>query len=392
MIAVVVSATFITYSYVGYPALAWLVSRTRPDRHPPEAAPAAVSVVIAAYQEADVIEEKLRETLTFADEVSSLQIIVAVDGEDPTVDAARRVADPRIEVLHHPRRRGKSAAIADAVTRASGEILVFTDANARVRPGSVRALTRWFADPDVGVSSGAKHLRAEAAPSGREESAPRGEGAYWRYESLLKQWETRAGSTVAVVGELLAIRRELMGSLPSHIVNDDFFLAMHALRCGYSVVYEPAAATDEPASATLADERMRRRRIVAGRGQAGREWKSVLPYRRPAVMVAVASHKFTRPLVPWAALVGVASGLRCLLRPRRRGDRATGAVVTVVSAVFSAAALGAPHLPSRPAALRRAGDLCRMLANANVAALQGSVDHLRRRTTTLWPRVSRSTR
>jgi poly-beta-1,6-N-acetyl-D-glucosamine synthase len=388
MLVMTVAAGTIAYSYIGYPTIAWIVSRTRRGRRrPPIESTAPVTVIISAYQEADVIEDKIRSTLGLSAEVARLQIVVAVDGDDPTVDAARRVRDDRVEILHHPTRRGKSAAMADAVARADGDIVVFTDANAEVQPGSFAALTAWFGDPEVGVVSGAKQV---ASPDGAR-GDDLGEGAYWRYESKLKQWETRAGTTVAVVGELLAIRRSLVPVIPADIVNDDFFLAMHALRAGYAVVYEPDARTIEAASPSLESERHRRRRIVAGRSQAGRMWSDVLPYRRPIVLAAVVSHKYTRPLVPWAAIAGMAAALAGLVRPTSRRESTMAGVVLTAALLVLGAAAAAPMLPARPRAVRRAAAVCRMLTSANVATAQGTLDDLRGRTTALWPRVTRTT-
>ncbi len=388
MIVMVAASGLIGYSYVGYPAIVRIVSLLRPRRHRPDVeVTATVTVIISAYQEADVIETKIRGTLRLAAEVAGLQVLVAVDGNDPTVDVARHVQDTRVEILHHPERRGKSAAMADAVSRAHGDIIVFTDANAEVQPGSFAALIAWFVHPDVGLVSGAKHVEG---PHG-ERGDDLGEGAYWRYESKLKQWETRAGTTVAAVGELLAIRRSLIPVIPRGIVNDDFFLAMHALRAGYAVIYEPDARTLEPASPSLESERRRRRRIVAGRSQAGRMWSDVLPYRRPVVLAAVLSHKYTRPLVPWAAVAGLAGALTALVRPRSPREMTVASVVLATASVFLCAAAAAPMLPSRPRAVRRAAVVCRMLTSANVAAAQGTLDHARGRTTALWPRVTRTT-
>lgn len=388
MLVMVAGAGVIAYSFAGYPAIAWLVSRVRPPRRRPDVGSVwGVTVVVSAYQEADVIEEKIRSTLRLAVEVAELQIVVAIDGDDPTVDAARLVDDGRVEVLHHAQRRGKSAAMYEAVARARGDIVVFTDANAEVQPGSLAALVSWFADPKVGVVSGAKHVVGSGAADGDD----LGEGAYWRYESKLKQWETRAGTTVAVVGELLAIRRSLIPVIPADIVNDDFFLAMRALRSGYSVVYEPEARTIEAASPSLESERQRRRRIVAGRSQAGRMWADVLPYRRPVVLAAVLSHKYTRPLVPWAAIAGMAAALVALVRPASTRERLMARAVLASASVFLGLAAAAPVLPERPRAVRQAAGVCRMLTNANVAAAQGVIDDARRRTTALWPRVTRTT-
>jgi len=140
------SLGLVAYAFVGYPAIIGLLARARP-RPPlrdPELTP-SVSLVIAAYNEAEVIEAKLADTATTDYPREQLEVIVVADGsDDGTEQRARGV--PGVKVLHEPERRGKLAAIKRAAAAAEGEILVFTDANNRYSPNAVRELVAPFAD------------------------------------------------------------------------------------------------------------------------------------------------------------------------------------------------------------------------------------------------------
>src|SRR5690606_23893730 len=129
------------------------------------------------------------------------------------------------------------------------------------RPDALRYLVQPLADPEVGLVSGSKTVVRDPHVVGD------GEGAYWRYEAFVRRAETQTGSTVAVVGEILAIRRNLYTDIPLDVVLDDAYLCLAVLRAGHRVVYAERAVSVEAPSASRRDELERRRRIGAGRFQ-----------------------------------------------------------------------------------------------------------------------------
>ncbi|PLS76909.1 MAG: glycosyltransferase family 2 protein [Chloroflexi bacterium] len=301
------SILLIVYTFFGYPALLALLARLRPrsvNSH--SGFTPSVSLIIAAYNEADVIEAKLRNCFALDYPHDKLQIIVAADGsDDNTAELAQQ--EPHVTVLFQPERKGKMAAINRAVAEARGEILVFSDANNMYTPDTLRALLAPFADTTVGVVTGRK-----AIDDGKGRELDRAEGLYWRYESKIKQWESQIGSVTGVAGEILAVRRDAFQAPPVGTVNDDFVLAMLAAIDGWRVVYAPDAVSLEPASATLRDEATRRSRIVTGRYQALWQLLPAMLRKRPQLAWQVISHKGLRPVVPFAMLVTLLSNLALL--------------------------------------------------------------------------------
>jgi cellulose synthase/poly-beta-1,6-N-acetylglucosamine synthase-like glycosyltransferase len=282
-----------------------------------------------------------------------------------------------VRVLHRPERQGKLAAVERAAAVARGELLVLTDANNRFEARALRELVAPFADPSVGVVTGRK-----AIDEGGGRALDHAEGLYWRYESRLKEWESRAGSVTAVAGEILAFRREAFPAVPAGTVTEDFAQAMLAAAAGWRVVYAPAAVSLERASATIEDEATRRARLVSGRGQGLARLLPVLVRRRPWLALQVVSHKGLRPLVP-GALAALAVSTAALSR-RRPWARAAGAAQ---GAFYAAAAAGwlAEARGRRLRVLYLPYFFCRM----NLATLEGLRRFALRRQAAAWDRVRR---
>ncbi len=380
MLLFVGSLALIVYAFAGYPAVMALLARTRPRpvRSDPEYLP-SVSLIIVAYNEQDVIETKLRNTADLDYPAERLEVVVITDGsDDATPDKAREHAGVR--VLHRPERAGKLAAMNRAATEARGEILVYSDANNAYSRDAIRRLVAPLADEQVGVVTGRK-----AIDDGSGRALDRAEGLYWRYESLLKTWETASGSVTAVAGEILAFRRAAFVEPPRGTMNDDFVQAMLAAADGWRVVYVPEALSLEPASATIEDEAVRRSRLVTGRGQALRHLMPVLVRRDPRLAWQVVSHKGLRPVVPWA-LVCAAVSNALLLRSRRWAWW----LGTAQALFYGAAGVGMRQ--ARRGGRSRLTYLPYYFCRMNAATLRGTRDYLRGRHDHVWQRVERGPR
>jgi hypothetical protein len=300
----------------GYP-LALLALPARPWRRDDAATP-SLSILIPAFRERDALRRKLEalEGLDYPGE--RLQVIVLAD-EDPELPRIARAARPDALVLFEPERGGKAAGLNRGLAHATGDVVVMTDANNLLEPGSLRAAARHFADPSVWAVAGRR---------GEDGSA------YDRYEDLLRRLETRSGSVAAMSGEFMAARRERVPPFAEGIVNDDFWLLSQIVCAGGRVVYDPDAASTEP-PVSLRGEIGRRSRMGAGRVAALRDVRG-LP---PAFAWRALSHKHGRLALPFLLLgssrraPGCATGRRSgaprcpvgLLRRRRDGRRGRGA-------------------------------------------------------------------
>ncbi len=299
------SVAFLVYAYGGFALLVGLVGLVQRRRVRKLPITPSVSLIIAAYNEEKVIAERLDNALAMDYPRDRLQILVASDGStDGTDDIVASYASKGVLLLSLPR-RGKIRTLNAAVARATGKILVFTDANIMCRADTLRALAANFADAGVGGVAG--HTTYTLDPG--SESSSYGERLYWRYDTWLKKLESQTGSIVSAHGGLYAIRRVLFRPVPDGAVTDDFAISTQVVAQGYRLVFEPEALATEVAVPEAQREFRRRVRLMT-RGLRGVYLRRRLlnPRKYGFYSIILASHKLARRLVPVSlAILGVAS-------------------------------------------------------------------------------------
>jgi len=255
MILFIACIIILTYIYVGYPCLLFILTRIqrrdiRSGSYEPH-----VSILIAAHNEERYIKDTLENKLSLDYPHDKIQIIVISDGSHDKTDEIVRSFDNRnVILIRQEPRAGKTAALNLAVPRATGEILIFSDANSIYESDALRKLLRNFKDPRVGYVTG-KMIYTN--PDGT--TVGNGCSAYMKYENLLRSLETRVGSIVGVDGGIDAVRRELYRPMkPDQL--PDLILPFDVIEQGYRVVYEPEAHLREDTLKRSEDEfRMRTR-------------------------------------------------------------------------------------------------------------------------------------
>jgi cellulose synthase/poly-beta-1,6-N-acetylglucosamine synthase-like glycosyltransferase len=298
------------YVYIGYPVALIVLRRLlhRPVRKGP--AQPFISVLIPAYNEADVIQRKIRNTLETQYPLDRLEIVVASDGSrDNTAALAKELADGgRVRVLDFPVNRGKIHVLNDSVRQLRGDVVVFSDAACMLRPDSIPLLMENFADPAVGAASGLyRIIKPDEANIGNSEDF------YWKYETFLKIQESELASVLGGHGHLHAIRRELYPYPPPGTINDDYVIPVSVIPKGYRAVYEPRAVVLEEAQEMAGFGR--RVRIMAGNVQQLREVKPLLFPPRLLPLFFFLSHKAARLLVPFAMITALLANAMLLDSP-----------------------------------------------------------------------------
>lgn len=303
------SAALVAFTFAGYPLLVWLQARLWPehevpdfDAHDPDAPLPAVSVVLCVHDAADAVVAKLRDLARLDYPRERVEILIACDGcSDGTADACRGMDDGHLRLLEFPQRRGKAACLVDAVAAASGEVLLLVDVRQRIEPAALRRLVARLSDPAIGAVSGALCFESPDGGFGRSVDA------YWRYEKLIREAESRSGSTIGVTGALYAMRRELFQPIPAGTVLDDVLLPMQVLARGRRVVFEPGAVAWDRASGSVGQERRRKVRTLAGNLQLLALAPWLLDPRRNPAWFRFVSHKLLRLVAPWALLLLLAA-------------------------------------------------------------------------------------
>ena len=298
------SAGIVAWVYVGYPAALLLLGALRPRPRLREPVRVPVSVVIAAHDEGAMIAEKVADVRRTAFPAELVQVVVASDGStDATVEEARRAG---ADVVLDLPRVGKITALEAAVEAATGEMLVFSDADARWLPDSLPQLMSAFADPLVG---GVSCAEVSTVPEGADADAVgRGEGLYWRYEQWIKDLEDRIGSTVSASGRLYAIRRSLFVPGYARASTDDFAISTAILRAGHRLAFDRRALVYVEGPDRGSGE-LRRKVRVMNRGLRGALGLGRLlnPLHGGGLAIQILSHKILRRLVPFFLLLLLAA-------------------------------------------------------------------------------------
>ena len=296
-----VAVFLVVYTYMGFPLSVVLRGMLwgRPYKHEELTALPVVSIVISAYNEAKSIGAKLDNVLSMDYPRDFLEVVIASDGSTDGTDAiVERYKEYGVKLLSLPR-LGKAAALNAAVTASSGDILVFSDANSMYKVDAIRELVRPFADPKVGGAAGNQVYRTSTAGG----STTDGEHAYWNFDRMLKQNQSKSGSTLAATGAIYAIRRPLFRPIPDG-VSDDFFTSTGVVAQGYRLVFAPNAIAYEPAAATSQVEFGRKVRVRI------RSWNAFIfrrellnPFRHGFYAIQFFSHKILRYLVVFPLLM-----------------------------------------------------------------------------------------
>jgi cellulose synthase/poly-beta-1,6-N-acetylglucosamine synthase-like glycosyltransferase len=286
----------LVYVYLGYPVVLMLLARLSnraPNSH--DFPDLSVTLLISAYNERQVIAAKLDNALALEYPRERFEILVISDGsDDGTDEIVQGYSRSGLRLVRQEPRLGKSAGLNLGVSQASGQILIFSDANALYQPDAIRHLVRHFSNLRVGYVVG----NARYYEKGAESSSAASEGLYWKLETYLKEKESLFGSVVGGDGAIYAIRRELYTPLLPTDIND-FLNPLQIIAAGYAGVFEPAAVCYEEVADNFSQEYRRKVRIISRSMNALRRIPAVLnPLRNVRHWFALVSHKLLRWLAP----------------------------------------------------------------------------------------------
>jgi len=253
-----------------------------------------VTMVVAAYNEEKVIEEKLKNILDLDYPRDKIVAVIASDGSnDRTNEIVKRYESKSLKLIEYPR-MGKVNVLNKTVPLASGEVVVFSDANTMYNSQAIMELVKHFRDASVGCVCGKlKLINPKSVQSGE------GEGFYWRYETWIKEKESRLGCVAGANGAIYEIRRDLFEEMPSNIINDDFHISMKIMEKGYKVIYENDAVGIEEVAPDFKSEFLRHVRDGAGHYRAILHLIGLLNPMKGIKFFTYVSHRLIRWMVPF---------------------------------------------------------------------------------------------
>jgi biofilm PGA synthesis N-glycosyltransferase PgaC len=307
------------YTYVGYGIVLYalvrfriLIKGKRKVLQPGEYMP-TVTLIVAAYNEEGIMEEKIQNTLSLDYERDKLQLLFVTDGStDASAEIVGRYTGT-IDLMHSTERKGKIHAIHRAMDAVKSEIVIYTDANTFLNKEALKLIVRHYANPEVGAVSGEKRVMQDAVSD-----ATAGEGFYWKYESTLKKWDSELYSVVGAAGELFSVRRSLYRHVESDTILDDFMISMLIAKQGYRIIYEPEAYASEQSSDNIKEELKRKVRIAAGGIQSIMRLLPLLnPFAYPMLSFQYISHRVLRwTITPFLLFISlILNALICINEP-----------------------------------------------------------------------------
>ena len=302
-----ISTALVLYVYAGYPGLLYLLARRKNAKASlNESDLPQIALLISAYNERSVIGEKLRNAIALNYPEDRIEIIVISDcSDDGTDEIVKQFGLEGVRLVRQGERLGKSTGLNLGVQEASGQILVFSDANSIYRPDAIRNLVRHFSDPAVGYVVG----NCAYVDASTQAASAVSEGLYWKLETWLKERESDFGSVVGGDGAIYAIRRELFTPLRATDIND-FLNPLQIIVRGFRGVYDRTALCFEDAGDSFEKEFNRKVRIISRSLNAVRRAPRVLlPWVQPRHWLALISHKVLRWFVPVFLLVALFTSL-----------------------------------------------------------------------------------
>lgn len=364
----------IFWTYIGYPVLLYLISGFVSQRNvQPEGLP-SLTMIIAAYNEAQVIDAKLKNTLELDYPREQLQVIVLSDGsDDGTDERVKGWQHEGIELLRIEGRKGKTSCQNQAVMQAKGEILIFSDANAMYDRDALKLLANAFTDPEVGCAEG---RRLDYSPG--KSAVASNELSYRDYESWIKILESKVASCTGATGPIYAVRRSAYVDLPEEMISDLMEPIMIRFTHGLRQIYVPQAVSREEVLVKMSSEYKRKVRIIT------RCLNSILrvegltnPLQAGSYALQIWSHRLLRWLVPVLSVPMILAAIVLHQQPVQAAFLAlTGLffLVTIAGWILEKLDLGGPSIFRLPY----------YFTSANLAALMAWFNWARGRNILTW--------
>ncbi|MEO5674086.1 MAG: glycosyltransferase, partial [Chitinophagales bacterium] len=303
------SVILLAHSYFIYPLLVRIISIGKKQNKNcfsltgelPE-----VSILLAVFNEEEVMNQKILSTLDSSYPVSKLEFLIGSDAStDDTEEIIRRcsVQFPQIKYYPFKNRTGKAGIMNHLAARAGGEILLLTDANVMFSRQTIFELVKHFKNDSIALVAG-NILNSEVKSDGISKQ----ESTYQAFENNLKYREgVLWGAMMGASGGCYTVRSEYFSPTPENFIVDDFYITIAALEKGGKAICELEASCYEDVSNLSKEEFRRKSRIATGNFQILRRFWKLLSPGRGEMAFAFFSHKILRWLGPFFILTAYLS-------------------------------------------------------------------------------------
>ncbi len=287
------SAFLLFHVYVGYPLTLYVIAGIAKKPWIQATITPSVTILVSAYNEENVIKQKIENCLSLAYPKSQLSIFVCSDGSTDRTNKILEEYEDQIVTACFPERSGKVSVLERAVANITSEIIVLSDANTFFENDAIEKLVRNFADESVGAVSGKVTLVSSVTAHGEPE------GWYYRYEWNIHYLESLIHTQIGVDGAMYAIRRDCFPEYIGKSVNDDFYVGFRTALLGMRVVLDQDARGREPSEGTLQSEFFRRIRVTSLGIKGILALDSWPKLSQPFLLFQLVSHKILRWFTPF---------------------------------------------------------------------------------------------
>lgn len=262
-----ISVFCIVFSYAIYPFILVLIVKLfgkKPQIHEllSDAELPPVTVIIAAYNEEQVIKDRVDNLLQQDFPLDKLTILIGSDGStDKTNDILTAFNEPQLKIHLFQENRGKANVLNDLFEKTEDDIVVLSDANTNFEASAIRRLVTHFKNESVGAVCGELNLYNPNKNDNKD-------NVYWKYEQFLKEKEGQLDALLGANGAIYAIRKKLYVPIPKNTIVDDFLIVMNIAKANYSIIYDKLAVANEEIAPSIKEESKRRVRIGTGNYQA----------------------------------------------------------------------------------------------------------------------------
>lgn len=297
------SAFAMVHTYVLYPLLLKILAggKVLPKHsyYNEEDSPEVI-VLMAAYNEAAVIAQKLESLQALNYPSGKIKILIGSDNSnDGTNEIIQAFADKdhRLELHAFTERNGKPRIINRLVESVQKEttlnpdlLFLMTDASVMLLPDTLRNLVRHTRDPRIALVD--THLQSQ--PAGATGIAV-SEGQYVSGEVMVKHRESLLWQRmIGPFGGCYLLRSNYFEPVPPKFLVDDFHIAMKVFEKGGGAINDLEARCYETSSDEISEEYRRKARIGAGNFQNLQTFKHLLWSGDLSLAFAFTSHKILR--------------------------------------------------------------------------------------------------
>ncbi|MDH5570150.1 MAG: glycosyltransferase family 2 protein [Gammaproteobacteria bacterium] len=285
----------VVYSYIIYPLVLYILGYFFENKIQYGNKRPFVTIIISAYNEEKIIAKKIDNTLSLDYPANSFEILVVSDNSsDKTDDIINAYSDKGVVLISSSVRRGKTAGLNEAVEKAKGEIIVFTDADAMFPVDTLCNMLNLFADQNIGLVTGSTQYVSESNEDIVETSS-----IYTKLEYMTKVLESRIGSCVGADGAIFAMKKSLYIPLKDDDIND-LVIPLKVVMQKQRVIIGENIKCIEAASSTSGSEFSRQIRITNRTLRALFRHIALLNFfKYPLFSFEILSHKIIRLSVPF---------------------------------------------------------------------------------------------